>query len=843
MSEGNDAMTVRDGRTTLLRLLTTTVMAAGLLAVGLSFAVFDRGLGHLNPWIPVLATLLVVLGSAAVVRVRMRSTLAGTPWTDAAILVCVAVLPPAWVPLCVGVGALVAKLIGRVAPAKSGYNAARDALAATAGILVALPLGVAGMGDVGSRLWAMIPVAVAVVAAEHAIGLPVLSVSSGSGWLRVLRTNGDIRAASLVGQVAVAMLALWLWHVDVRLLAVVPPVVLCLHLLHASRASARAERGAWQRLAATTEELNDTDLQRVLTAAVVNAAKLFSAEQAEVFLRDGPDGPILVRGDADGPVWSGDPGQAPPRSYDGESVTARLSGQDFKADLGEVRLHYAGRVHLSDRERLTLRTFVSALRTAVRNAAAFAEARRLALRNAHAALHDPLTGLGNRRRLHEYGDLILGRPGVTALVVADLDLFREVNETLGHLAGDRLLAEVARRLARVAGQQDLVVRLGGDEFAVLLVDLPSPALAEQRARELLSTLDAPIDVGGMRVRIEASAGVTVAADAGALPSDRGMVELLRQADVAMYQAKRGGPRIVAYDERRDTADVAALMLGGDLPRAIAEREFVVSFQPIVDLATGDMISAEALTRWHHPDRGEMDPRRFLAAVERSGLLPAFAEAVLDQALAAMARWRALGVAAPVAVNASPRSLLDPTFPRMVRDRLAAAGAHAGDLIIELTETLTLSQVDMVGGVLRELRETGVRLALDDFGTGYSSLAMLAKVPVYELKVDRSFVATMESSPEAVAVVRSTVELGRSLNHMVVAEGVERSDQRLALWEMGCPAGQGHLFGRPMPIDALLSAISAGHGGVVGRLCEPLHATAPNVIEMPRTRRTEAERTN
>jgi EAL domain-containing protein (putative c-di-GMP-specific phosphodiesterase class I) len=315
-----------------------------------------------------------------------------------------------------------------------------------------------------------------------------------------------------------------------------------------------------------------------------------------------------------------------------------------------------------------------------------------------------------------------------------------------------------------------------------------------------------------------------------------MVELLRQADVAMYQAKRGGPRIAFYDKRRDTADVAQLMLGGDLPRAIAEREFVVSFQPIVDLATGDMISAEALARWHHPDRGDLDPRRFLAAVERSGLLSAFAEAVLDQALDAMARWRALGVGAPVAVNASPRSLLDPTFPGMVRDRLAARGARSSDLIIELTETLTLSQVEMGGGVLRELRESGVRLALDDFGTGYSSLAMLAKVPVYELKVDRSFVSTMDSSPEALAVVRSTVELGRSLNHMVVAEGVERPDQRLTLWEMGCPAGQGHLFGKPMAIDALLAVVSAGSGGVVGRLCEPIHAAARNVFELPRTRR-------
>ena len=168
----------------------------------------------------------------------------------------------------------------------------------------------------------------------------------------------------------------------------------------------------------------------------------------------------------------------------------------------------------------------------------------------------------------------------------------------------------------------------------------------------------------------------------------------------------------------------------------------MAFQPIVDLATGEMISAEALARWHHPERGDLDPRRFLAAVERSGLLPAFAEAVLDQALAAMLRWRELGIDAPVAVNASPRSLLDPTFARMVADRLAAHGVRGRDLVIELTETLTMGQVELVGDVLNELRATGVRLALDDFGTSASSLAMLARVPVDELKIDRGFVAEM-----------------------------------------------------------------------------------------------------
>jgi diguanylate cyclase (GGDEF)-like protein len=420
--------------------------------------------------------------------------------------------------------------------------------------------------------------------------------------------------------------------------------------------------------------------------------------------------------------------------------------------------------------------------------------------------------------------------------VLDLDLFREVNETLGYLAGDRLLVEVARRLQRAVGDDDLVARLDGDEFAVVLTRPERSGPPEHRVRELLATLDAPVDLSGMRVRVEASAGLAVGESTMDTSGDAAaaVVELLRRADVAMYQAKRGGPRVVRYEPARDTADAASLMLGGDLPRAIADREFSVSFQPIVDLATGQMVSAEALARWRHPERGHLDPRRFLAAVERSGLLPAFAEAVLDQALVAMKRWQAIGIDAPVAVNASPRSLLDPTFALMVADRLAHHGVAGSSLIIELTETLTLSQVDLIGGVLRQLRDAGVELALDDFGTRSSSLAMLAKVPFMELKIDRSFVSTMNRSPEALAVVRSTVELGRTLHRYVVAEGVERESERATLWKMGCPAGQGHLFAKPVPIDELMRAIDPGVDGVVGRLARPMHDD-PNVIDLPRPR--------
>jgi diguanylate cyclase (GGDEF)-like protein len=803
------------------------VIASGVAVCLTNLVLRNHTLAGVRYWLLPAITVLVAVASSAVVRVRLRSATVGTSWTDPAIVICVVTVPPAWVPVCVGVGVFGAKLLGRVSANKAAYNAAKDSLAAATALLVAVPLGVAaGISTTGTRAAlghpaSLVAVAVTVALAQYAIGVPVLAVASAARWTQVVRHGGLTKVLAFIGKFAVALLTLRLAQVDVRLLAVIPSIALCLHLLYASRVRARAEGIAWQRLAATTEELNATNLDVVLAAAVTNAASLFSADEAEVFVRDGPDGPVLVRGNADGVIWSGEPGAAPTRTELRDAVTMPLAGHDRKADLGEVRLYFAGRVDLTERERLTLRTFVSALRTAVRNAAAFAETRRLASRNAHAAMHDPLTGLANRRRLTEHGDTLLGQPGVTALIVMDLDRFRDINETLGHLAGDRLLVEVARRLTGVTTAADIVARLGADEFAVLFLGLPSAAGAEQRARQLLATLDAPVDVDDIRVLVEASAGIAVLDPLDAVLREAGLVELLRRADVARYQAKRGGPRIVRYEPARDTADIAQLMLGGDLPRAVAEREFTVNFQPIVDLHTGVMISAEALARWHHPERGDLDPRRFLAAVERSGLLPAFAEAVLDQALVAMRRWRALGIDAPVAVNASPRSLLDPTYPRMIRSLLAAHDVPGSQLVVELTESLTLGQVEMIGGVLAQLREAGVRLALDDFGTGYSSLAMLAKIPVYELKIDRGFVAAMAGSAEAAAVVRSTIELGRSLDLLVVGEGVENEEQRRVLWELGCPAGQGHLFARPLPADLLLDRLAAGVDGRLGRLTQPL----------------------
>ncbi|MGH3647846.1 MAG: putative bifunctional diguanylate cyclase/phosphodiesterase, partial [Micromonosporaceae bacterium] len=310
------------------------------------------------------------------------------------------------------------------------------------------------------------------------------------------------------------------------------------------------------------------------------------------------------------------------------------------------------------------------------------------------------------------------------------------------------------------------------------------------------------------------------------PIEGGMTELLRRADVAMYQAKRAGHTVSVYSQARDTADIGQLALGGDLRRALDERQFALGFQPIVDLASGDVIGAEALARWRHPKRGDLGPPRFLDAIVRSGLLTPFTEIVLDEALDAANAWQEAGHPISISINVSVRSLLDSRFPELVARRIAAHDVPPEMVVLELTETLTLSRLDVVDEVLTALRDSGLHLSLDDFGTGYGSLSTLAEVPIQQLKIDRKFIAAMDTSDESAAVVRSTIELGRSLGLGVVAVGVESETQRQTLFELGCPAGQGHLFSRPMTAERLTGVLKRG-----GELAPPLSQQAA-VIRMP-----------
>jgi diguanylate cyclase (GGDEF)-like protein len=822
-----------------LWLLVGLVVVSG--AVVLGWSTYKIFLAPDTGWYPWALLALSAVANSSGFRVRFRATSHQFSVMSAAVLVATVLEPIWWVTACAAGGVLISNLIGRPSAEKIAFNVAKEALAAAAAsgatliVLGTTPAIPQSLTDgFAQRVIALIAGAVVYAVVDDSLFFPVVSLASGTPLRQRLVTHWDIRYLSRVGAFVVAVVMAAVVSADQRILLVMPPLLWALHLLMAGRVRGREEREAWQQLARATDELNGVDLDRVLETAVRRAAELFSANEVEV---EGDETSVirqrLVRGDAERVYFDGLPDAAPPTT--GQQLAIPLEGHDGFPRIGELRLRFQGRVQLSEREGYTFRTFAGALCTAIRNASAHAETRRLAESHALAAAQDPLTKLANRRRLEQYATEILDGPahGVTALMLLDLNRFKEINDTLGHSAGDKVLIEIARRLEATATPGDLVTRFGGDEFAILLTELPAPPVATPRAQAVLASIAAPMDLDGMRISVEASAGIAVA------DGIADIAELLRRADVAMYQAKRSGQQVTRYAATRDTADVDSLVLGGDLARALAEEEFTVEFQPIVDLGTAEVIAAEALARWSHPDHGDLPPARFLDAIERSTQLGAFAESVLNQALTAAVTWRAAGYNIPVAVNVSPRSLLDPRFPDSIKASLDRHGLPPEALVIEVTESLMLSQLEVVDEVLGALRDAGILLALDDFGTGYSSLSTLARVPVQELKIDRGFVSGMDSQAEA-AVVRSTVELGRSLQVMVVAEGVESEDQRRRLWELGCPAGQGYLFARAMPLDALLAALGRGFGGRPGRLAEPLHE-AGEVVRIPKRSRNGNQR--
>jgi diguanylate cyclase (GGDEF)-like protein len=808
-----------------LKVLVGLTVLLGAVATGASVVeIRDNGVAgdHMPSWTGLAAlTLLVALGDHLNARVRVRSILLGTAWPDAAVLIGLAVMPAEWVVLATVVGISLNKAIRRVRFVRAVFGAAKEATTAAVGGLVLFGLGAEGSPDTHPGAAALALAFVTMTLVDDLLYFPVVALSSRTRLIDRYLANWDIRQFMLVGRFLVALAALWALQVEQRLIYALPMLVLILHLWHERWVRTREERQAWQDLADATDSFTTTDLDTVLRNAVTRGAKLFSADAIEVDVWLGAN-PRLVRGGSDAIAYQGDPRQAP--TDPAKVYPVALHGYEGDPNIGAFRLRFRDQITISEREQAMLHTYAAALETAVRNAVAYQRLGETTRQHARAAAHDPLTDLPNRRELAVQTAAALTQrgDGVVAMMLLDLDHFKEVNDTLGHVAGDRVLTAIADRLAAAAGPDDLVTRFGGDEFAVLLRRLPAPALATPRAEHLLDAFAEPVDLDELPITVRASAGVATAVGAA------DVTELIRRADVALHQAKRAGHRLVAYSAQRDTTDRDRLALGGQLRRAVAEGEFVLNFQPIVELASGRVVAAEALARWRHPVHGELDPPRFLDTLERSEQLPAFTTAVLDQALAAAAAWRQSGHDLGVSVNISARSLLDPGFPEQVQAALEAHATAPDRLCLELTETLALSQLEVVDQVLGRLHEAGVRLALDDFGTGWSSLAVLSRIPVHELKVDREFVAGMLTSGQALAVVRSTAELGRSLGLNVVAEGVETEAQRLALWELGCAGGQGHLFARPLSQEQLRTTLDDGVSGAPGVLASPLHGDAPVV---------------
>jgi diguanylate cyclase (GGDEF)-like protein/PAS domain S-box-containing protein len=432
--------------------------------------------------------------------------------------------------------------------------------------------------------------------------------------------------------------------------------------------------------------------------------------------------------------------------------------------------------------------------------------RRAEERMRHQALHDELTGLPNRNLLQDRlrQALAHARRGgwQVGVLLLDLDDFKDVNDTLGHPAGDRLLRAIAERLAGVIRASDTLARLGGDEFAIVQPGPGcSPDGAAELARRLIGALEAPLSLDGQELRVGASVGVAIAPGDG-----EDADELVRRADLALYRAKTDGRgRHQFFEAALDAAVQARKRLESELRRAVARGEFVLHYQPQLDLATGGPAGVEALVRWRHPERGLVGPAEFVPLAETCGLIGPLGAWVLDEACRQARDWERRGSPTRVAVNLSPAQLRQAGgVPRAVDEALRRHGLDARWLELEITESVLLDRSDgTTDRALQELAARGVRLALDDFGTGYSSLSHLRRLPVATIKVDRSFVRGIGRDQDDEALVRAIVALGRNLGKRVVAEGVESQAQLALLRQLGCDAAQGFLLGRPQEADGLM----------------------------------------
>ncbi|GAB3449029.1 cyclic Di-GMP phosphodiesterase RmdB [Streptomonospora sediminis] len=434
----------------------------------------------------------------------------------------------------------------------------------------------------------------------------------------------------------------------------------------------------------------------------------------------------------------------------------------------------------------------------------------LSIKREHQANHDELTGLANRKllilRTQEALAEAQQRKHRVGLLLLDLDRFKEVNDTLGHPTGDRLLQTVARRLTHSVRPGDLVARLGGDEFAVLLPQVRDPASAREVAARLRVSLGEPMRLDGMDFDLEASVGIAL------YPNHAPDFELIMQrADVAMYVAKERRTGVELYEADKDRNSTARLSLFGELRRALVDDELMMYYQPKIGLADHKAVGLEALVRWRHPQRGVLPPEDFVPLVEQSYLMRSFTHEVLERTLPQIARWWEQGVRIPVAVNLSARELLDPTLPDIVAAALRRHGVAPQALRLEISERVMVAEADAITPTMLALADLGVSLALDDFGTGYFTLARLNGLPVAEIKLDESFVRRSLADPDGHLIVQSAVDLVGTLGMRAVAEGVETEGVATDMRAMGCYAAQGRHFAAPLQADDVVPWL-VEHGG-------------------------------
>jgi diguanylate cyclase (GGDEF)-like protein len=803
-----------------LQALVVLVLGLGAAALVVSLAAAAHTAhpkaGHL-----ILAGALLAAGDLAVLHLRFGRERFSFTWSEASVIFGLVLVPWPWLTIVAACSVALAHTFAGRSPLKIAFNAATMTAATSMARLVTELFG-GPHPDSSVKQWVVLSLAASVCFAYNVAAVSCAIAFSQEIPVRdvVLRGLG-MKLAVFTGNTTLALLLISVtWNAAA--VAAVPLFIVLLYTAYRGYLTVDEDRETWRGLDAATKALAELDVDVVAWQAIEHAASLLRADAAELFVRQGgsevghyamqPDGNSIYDVLDDAVLMAMDlrAGAVTSSVHHEDSTealpfTLTVALEAGPRSIGALRLRFRGGVQLNDRERKVLLTLSRSVSMNLNNALLFESVRAAAARHEYDATHDPLTDLPNRTLLMRTAATAAAAAvpdRCLALLLLDLDHFKTINDTLGHNTGDRLLVSAAQRLQETVRDGDVIARLGGDEFAILLTNLRRPDDADNVAADVLEALSVPVSIDGLRLSVEGSIGISC------MPTDAADVtELLAHADVALYQAKTSRGTHRRYRADRDETSISRLALAAELRTALRDDQLVLHYQPQHRLSDGTIMGAEALVRWQHPTRGLLAPQEFIAVAEDSGLAHEFTREVLTKAVREAAHWRAMGhTEVHLAVNLSARNLLDEDLPRTVRQVLDAYSLPPETLILEITETTMMSELDLIEQTLRGLRRLGVQLAVDDFGTGYSSLTFLTRNAVNELKIDRGFVQRMLTSESDAAVVRATIDLGHGLGLRVVAEGVEDAATLAAIADLNCDGAQGFLLDRPMPAAEMRSRL-------------------------------------